>query len=315
MNDPKKRIRWTLEERRTLAQRLAEVLRDEPHLSKLQAMERAQTALPSERRRHLAAWSTVREFIEPYMPVLAPQGADAQGAEPDSSATDDATAQLSLDTPPDELASADIAGGEAGNAASAEALTAATAESPDGEPGEPAGAGEAAGTAGAGSSSAAVSDPIEAALLCALSSPRVVDKLAAVFASALGRALEQVPAAAPVSATPAKGNGSPAPAPVASPRPKVLIAGISPADAHHLGEVMRNKLDLRFWRQGDSREQLRLHGRSCSVAVVMSEAVDSDVEALLRSMQLRVVRHTYNASRLEERLNEMQDHGMFNLLI
>ncbi|MBN9430346.1 MAG: hypothetical protein J0H09_27965 [Burkholderiales bacterium] len=294
MSDPKKRIRWTIEERRTLAQRLAEVLRAEPRLSKLQAMDRAQTALPPERRRHLAAWSTVREFIEPYMPALGAEVADDAVAETDAGTAGDEVEAHGADTLPLPLESSEID----------EAPTQAGDLQPTAAPGD-----------GQDTAAGGVPDPIEAALLRALSSPRVADKLAALFASAMGRALDQAQSGAPANAASPKANAGPAPSPVASPRPKVLIAGISPADAVHLGEAMRNKLDLRFWRQGDSREQLRLHGRACSVAVVMSEAVDSDVEALLRSMQLRVVRHTYNASRLEERLNEMQDHGMFNLLI
>jgi len=100
MSDPKKRIRWTIEERRTLAQRLAEVLRAEPRLSKLQAMDRAQTALPPERRRHLAAWSTVREFIEPYMPALGAEVADDAVAETDAGTAGDEVEAHGADTLP-----------------------------------------------------------------------------------------------------------------------------------------------------------------------------------------------------------------------
>lgn len=305
MNDPKKRIRWTIEERRTLAVRLSEVLRAEPHLSKLQAMDRAQTVLPAARRRHLAAWSTVREFIEPYMPAVVPSSAGSMDADTDG----DGTAAGASAGENAEAAEHEAADGTASPqlALPVSQPDGALADLQLGDLGLPAGDADAA--------TAEPPDAIEAALLRALSSPRVADKLAAVFASAMSRALEQAQAGSSVSATVPRAGAGPTPSSVASPRPKVLIAGISPADALHLGEAMRNKLDLRFWRQGDSREQLRLHGRACSVAVVMSEAVDSDVEALLRSMQLRVVRHTYNASRLEERLNEMQDHGMFNLLI
>ena len=50
------------------------------------------------------------------------------------------------------------------------------------------------------------------------------------------------------------------------------------------------------------------------MAVALVDAVDPATEALLRSMQLRYIRHTGWLDRLKERLHELIDHGMLNLL-
>ena len=54
--------------------------------------------------------------------------------------------------------------------------------------------------------------------------------------------------------------------------------------------------------------------RHCAIAVAMVEAVDPATEALLKSMQLRYIRHTGGLDRLKKRLHELLDHGVLNLL-
>lgn len=109
---------------------------------------------------------------------------------------------------------------------------------------------------------------------------------------------------------------APVPAPPARPavRPRVLVAGLQSAHADELREAMHSQLDLRFWRPGESREQLKAASRGCAVAVLMADATDHSVEQELKSLMLRPIRHTGNLAALRRRLTELVEHNLFGML-
>ena len=309
---PKSRIFWKIDEKRAVAAEMARLLVQDPRASKLQAVLKAQQVLPAERRRQILAWPMVREQIEPYLPApadLAGEAADDEGAS-DAAAESPDAAGLPADEPqPDRDASSAAtadrpAQPDAGGAAEPGADAAAGA-SPDLLASRLAGliAEQARVTAQIGTQA------LEQALLAALARPALQERLAAVLVGALGQALhalQAVPAAAEPEAA--------AVAPPPGPRPKVLVAGLEPTEANALTEAFGDKLNLRYWRPSESKDQLRSLARVCAVAVVMVEAVDAEVESLLKSMHLRLIRHSGNVARLKQKLHELVDNGLFNIL-
>ena len=85
-------------------------------------------------------------------------------------------------------------------------------------------------------------------------------------------------------------------------------------EAEQLQQAMGSELDMRFWRKSDTRDQLRQTAKPCTVAVLMPNATEPGVEAILRSLKITIVRHTRGPEHLTERLQEMRENGLFNLL-
>lgn len=349
----RRRIRWSEEEKTALGTRLSEILHSEPYVPPLQAVGRAQEVLEPHRRRHLLAWSTLHNYLRPYM--LSPSDVEARLAS--RRQHQQLTAGGAV---PQQLNSGHHPTVSSAAASGLSMILGHRSFGMHGTNGTGA-SGLSSHHQGLGGNSFASPDSVEAALLNALSQESVISRLAELLAVALVRATEQVAQAATnVVARPNNQPGqsqspaifsnrasqsvspdqmqhhqtnagvsfSPANVQVNNPlenrtrqtpqpppsRPKVLIVGVAPNEVSALSEVFRGKIDMRFWRPGDSLEQLRLHAAACSVAVLV-EANDPEIESVLRTTKLQIVRHTGGVSRLKERLTEMYENGLFNLLM
>ena len=151
---------------------------------------------------------------------------------------------------------------------------------------------------------------LEAALLAALDSPAVAARLSALAEHAIAEAL----ATALANKTGAAGallgeGGSTPPSQPAASRPKVLVVGLTAEQAQTLVARAGQVADLRFWRPGETREQLQSVARACQVIVLMSEAVDPDVDVFLQSLPVRLIRHGGSVARLRDRLLEIGERG------
>ena len=150
-------------------------------------------------------------------------------------------------------------------------------------------------------------EAIETAVLAALDSPAVQARLAGLVEQAVAAAL---PAAIDAALATLRGaTGAAGAPPAAASRPTVLVTGLTAAQAQTLAQQTRDAIDVRFWHAGESREQLRLLARACSVAVLAGDAVDPDLEAFLQSLPLRLVHHGASLARLRDRLFEIGERG------
>lgn len=327
MSETKKRVFWTQQEKQAVADEMHRLLESDPLQSKLQAVLKAQQVLPAERRRVVPAWTTVQEQIEPHLKIAR---ANAQAASRQAE-REAAAAFPTADVPHDaehvgatgaalpdghSLLDAAVLRNAAAGGAAASGATAG------GTPGSGAAAGAVAPAAG--SLAGLLAQQFETltqigsrmlgdAIVAALSDPAVEARLIELMQAAWTRAA----AAGGAAGLPngghglARPNGAP---PSTAAKPKVLVAGLLPAQANELSEEFAQTLDIRHWRTTETAEQLRSQARHCAVAVAMVDAVDAATEALLRSMQLRYIRHTGGLDRLKDRLHELIDHGVFNLL-
>lgn len=166
---------------------------------------------------------------------------------------------------------------------------------------------------------------IEQALLGALSSDAVAERVSRLVDRAVEQAAQRLVDAAARAGTSALGvaaresrtTSQPAVEPTkAAPhvRPKILVIGLEPPQANEVAEALSDKLDMRYWRVGETLDQLRSQARVCSVAVIVSEDSQPQLEALLKPTHVRIVRHSGGVKRLRERLVELLEGGMFNLL-
>lgn len=150
----------------------------------------------------------------------------------------------------------------------------------------------------------------EAALLAALDSPAVIARLTSLAEQALADALTAALAKASAVGT-LDGGASTARNPAnMPPRPKVLVVGLTAEQGQALANQTRRAVELRFWRPGETREQLQSVARSCQLIMLMSEAVDSDVDAFLESLPVKLLRHSGSVARLRDRLVEIGEHGV-----
>lgn len=137
---------------------------------------------------------------------------------------------------------------------------------------------------------------IEATFLAALQSSVVESALVKLFARTLSKALAQASA----------GQLHPASAP--SPRPsaaqRVLLAGFPEAQQKALAQALGTRFDVRTWKPSSGPQLLETLVRMCGT-VVFPEDADDEAEASLRDRNVRVIRHAGNASRLIERIEEL----------
>lgn len=326
MSETKKRVFWTQQEKQAVADEMHRLLESDPLQSKLQAVLKAQQVLPAERRRVVPAWTTVQEQIEPHLKIAR---ANAQAASRQAE-REAATAFPTADVPRDAerigafgaplpdahplLDAAVLRSAAAGSAAASGASTGGTT-------GGGAAAAASASAPAAGSLAGLLAQQLETltqvgakmlgdAIVAALSDPAVEARLIELMQAAWTRA-------GGAAGLPNGGHGLARPNGAlqsTAAKPKVLVAGLLPAQANELSEEFAQTLDIRHWRTTETAEQLRSQARHCAVAVAMVDAVDAATEALLRSMQLRYIRHTGGLDRLKDRLHELIDHGVFNLL-
>lgn len=316
MSETKKRVFWTQQEKQAVADEMHRLLESDPLQSKLQAVLKAQQVLPAERRRVVPAWTTVQEQIEPHLKIAR---ANAQAASRQAE-REAAAAAPTIDVPRDaeriDSADAPLSNGQPSIDA---AVSRGAASSGAGH----SGAGHGAAPA-AGSLAGLLAQQLETltqmgakmlgdAIVAALSDPAIESRLIELMQAAWTRAAVAGGAAGLPSGAHglARPNGA---LQSAAAKPKVLVAGLLPAQANELSEEFAQTLDIRHWRTTETAEQLRSQARHCAVAVAMVDAVDAATEALLRSMQLRYIRHTGGLDRLKDRLHELIDHGVFHLL-
>lgn len=311
---------------------MREVLAEQPNLTPLEALMQAQhQVLPEERRRSVTTWATVRDAVAPYLgaaqqmeapsPLPAPAPGSHAGephpAEPHpvESRADAATEEPSLiaesDNGPAAASAAlpSVASARSSKPADLQPLDAVCAAQPElpGIPQAP-GARSAPGRRSPGNTVSPAA--LEAALLAALDSPVVMARLSALAEQALTDALTA--ALAKANAVGALNGGTSAAANFAtvSSRPKVLVVGLTAEQGQALATQTRQAVELRFWRPGETREQLQSVARSCQLIILMSEAVDSDVDAFLESLPVKLLRHGGSVARLRDRLVEMGEHGV-----
>ena len=311
MSETKKRVFWTQQEKQAVADEMHRLLESDPLQSKLQAVLKAQQVLPAERRRVVPAWTTVQEQIEPHLKIAR---ANAQAAIRQAE-REAAAAAAPTDGVPQEAMRVDAARGSlpAGQLpAGQEPVDAAVSR------------GAAPGSVPTASLATLLAQQLDAltqvgakmlgdAIVGALSDPAVESRLIELTQAAWMRAA----LAGSAAGMPGGAHGLARPTSALQPaaaKPKVLVAGLPPAQANELSEEFAQTLDIRHWRTTETAEQLRSQARHCAVAVAMVDAVDPATEALLRSMQLRYIRHTGGLDRLKDRLHELIDHGVFNLL-
>jgi hypothetical protein len=101
--------------------------------------------------------------------------------------------------------------------------------------------------------------------------------------------------------------------PIPRSRPKVLVAGLDSQDTAPLNDTLGHRLDLRFWRPNDTKDQLRSIAKLCSTAFLLPLPGSHDLETILRSAGVQVIKHNDGPARLRTRLLEMQENGMFSM--
>ena len=135
---------------------------------------------------------------------------------------------------------------------------------------------------------------IEAALIVALQSPVVEEALVELFTRTMAKALLRVGA----------GDSRPAAHPVRQPPARrVLLAGFPEAQQKALTEALGASFEVRSWKPANGPQLFEALARLCKT-VVFPEDADDEVDAGLRDMDVRVIRHAGNASRLIERIGE-----------
>ena len=317
----KKRVSWSVEEKRALGIRMREVLAEQPKLTPLEALTQAQLhVLPEERRRNVTAWTSVRDTIAPYLdvtqhaemsiPLHMPASRSAAGqtnadvavepalvADPEAAPTVVSAPPLVSAAPPPDSVGAQETGSE-------------RFVQPE-LPGIPQAAGGRSAPGRRTQSNAVSPAALEAALLAALDSPLVAARLNALaeqaLTDALTAALAKVNAVGPLAGSNVAGATAALTAP---PDSRVLVVGLTAEQAQALAAQTRRAVELRFWRPGETREQLQSVARSCQLIILMSEAVDSDVDAFLESLPVRLLRHSGSVARLRERLVEIGERGL-----
>ncbi|WP_157264293.1 hypothetical protein [Azohydromonas aeria] len=147
-------------------------------------------------------------------------------------------------------------------------------------------------------------DPLrlEAALVAALQSPAVEAVLVELFTRTLAQAVARV-GIAPVQAAeeaPARAvvNGA------GGGGQRVLLAGFPEAQQRALSEALGGRFEVRAWRPAQGPQLFETLARLCGVVVVPEDADDS-VDADLKHLDVRVVRHAGQASRLAERIGAL----------
>lgn len=90
-----------------------------------------------------------------------------------------------------------------------------------------------------------------------------------------------------------------------STKPKVLIAGLLPAQAEEVKKDFSKLLDLKFWRSDESKDQLRALSKNCQVSVGMTNFMGHPADALLKDLSPRYIRHSGGIKTLKAALQEL----------
>jgi hypothetical protein len=164
----------------------------------------------------------------------------------------------------------------------------------------------AAGTAAPGkrdepvpAAAAVTVDPlvIEAALVAALQSPAVEEALVELFARTMSKALLRASAGG-------DGRAAPAHPPRQPSAPRVLLAGFPEPQQKALVEALSASFEVRSWKPANGPQLFQTLAKLCKI-VVFPEDADEEVDAGLKDMDVRVIRHAGNTSRLIERIEEL----------
>ena len=136
---------------------------------------------------------------------------------------------------------------------------------------------------------------IEAALVAALQSPAVEDALVELLTRTMAKALLRT----------GTGELRPVPGPLSRPQAaqRVLLAGFPEAQQKALMDALGASFEVRSWKPAQGPQAFQALARLCRTVVFPDDA-DDEVEAGLKDMDVRVIRHAGNASRLIERIAE-----------
>jgi hypothetical protein len=138
---------------------------------------------------------------------------------------------------------------------------------------------------------------IEAALVAALQSPVVEEALVDLFARTMSKALVR-------ASTGGDGRAVPAHAPRQPSAQRVLLAGFPEPQQKALVDALSASFEVRSWKPVNGPQLFQTLARLCKV-VVFPEDADDEVDAGLKEMDVHVIRHAGNTSRLIERIEEL----------
>jgi hypothetical protein len=138
---------------------------------------------------------------------------------------------------------------------------------------------------------------IEAALVAALQSPAVEEALVDLFARTMSKALLR-------ASTGGDGRAVPAHPPRPPSAQRVLLAGFPEPQQKALVDALSASFEVRSWKPVNGPQLFQTLARLCKV-VVFPEDADDEVDAGLKDMDVRVIRHAGNTSRLIERIEEL----------
>lgn len=88
-------------------------------------------------------------------------------------------------------------------------------------------------------------------------------------------------------------------------KPKVLIAGLLPAQAEEVKKDFGKILDLKFWRSDESKDQLRALSKNCQISVGMTNFMGHPADALLKDLSPKYIRHSGGIKTLKAALQEL----------
>jgi hypothetical protein len=138
---------------------------------------------------------------------------------------------------------------------------------------------------------------IEAALVAALQSPAVEEALVELFARTMAKALLRASAGG-------DGRAAPAHPPRQPSTPRVLLAGFPEPQQKALADALSASFEVRSWKPANGPQLFQTLVKLCKI-VVFPEDADDEVDAGLKDMDVRVIRHAGNTSRLIERIEEL----------
>ena len=138
---------------------------------------------------------------------------------------------------------------------------------------------------------------IEVALVAALQSPAVEEALVELFARTMSKALQRASSG---------GDGRVAPAHPSRPpsAQRVLLAGFPEPQQKALADALGAGFEVRSWKPANGPQLFQTLAKLCKI-VVFPEDADEEVDAGLKDMDVRVIRHAGNTSRLIERIEEL----------
>jgi hypothetical protein len=84
----------------------------------------------------------------------------------------------------------------------------------------------------------------------------------------------------------------------------VLLAGFPEPQQKALVDALSESFEVRSWKPVNGPQLFQTLARLCKV-VVFPEDADDEVDAGLKDMDVRVIRHAGNTSRLIERIEEL----------